>query len=106
MELVGKIATVNVTGYLLGMWSAGNPVIITIPGDGYFLPLFSTKEKYDSLAAFGHFEEATCKKIEDHKEFVQSIMENEPFRNGTIRLIVDPWITDKGTTRFTLLFRV
>lgn len=91
---------INVTGYILGVFVRSNaPVLFTLEGIE-FLPIFSTKEKADDamLIAFSPEErdKITLKVITDHQDFIDSV-------KGKVRLMLDPWLTEHGTTRFTEL---
>jgi hypothetical protein len=82
-----NIYNINLTGCLLGMWPNGQPVLFVLfEEEGYFFPIFTTKEKYDAAAKFANFVSAKSKKIENHSEFLSSFEDHEEFRSGKIKL--------------------
>ena len=96
-ELPEPIKVVNVTGFLIGVYvDTEQPVFFMLEGI-QFLPIFSTVEKYEQAMRTACLPgPAKIKKITDHAEFLDSV-------NGKVRLMLDPWLTERGTTRFTEL---
>ncbi len=88
---------VNLQGCFMGVYiDNGAPVIFTLE-DVQFLPIFSTPEKYYEAIKNAKLDQwAKIQVITDHAEFLDSVM-------GKIRVMYDPWLTDRGTTRFTEL---
>jgi len=88
-------------GLLLGLFEDDNqPLLFTLEGQ-LFIPLFTTKEKYETAkqtACANIQRPIKLKVITDHDEFLDSIP-------TTIRIMVDPWATDRGTTRWTEIKR-
>jgi hypothetical protein len=88
---------VNVTGMFIGVYlTDGQPVLFQVE-DVLFLPIFSTPEKFEEAMEFAGVAK-TCKiqLITDHAGFMESVI-------GKVRLMLDPWINEKGNTRFTEL---
>jgi hypothetical protein len=89
--------SVNLTGKYIGVYlSNAQPVTFILEGVE-FLPVFSTPEKYEAgMAAVALPSPAKIQVITDHAEFIESVY-------GKVRLMLDPWRTERGTTRFTEL---
>jgi hypothetical protein len=91
----------GVEGLLLGLYEDDNqPMLFTLEGQ-LFIPLFTTPEKYEEAkrtACANIRRPIKLKVITDHNEFLDSIPD-------TIRIMVDPWATDRGTTRWTEIWR-
>jgi hypothetical protein len=84
-------------GYLLP-WNkeTENPCLIDLEGVT-FVPVFSTKKKLDEhLAITDYKHEVSIKRIDDTDEFLESVL---PY----YRVMLDPWVTEYSTTRFTEL---
>ncbi len=88
---------ISVAGMFMGVYVDDNsPVLFALEGVE-FLPIFSTSVKFH--AAMGRAAlrcPAKIQQITDHAEFIDSV-------RGKVRLMLDPWTTDHGTTRFTEL---
>lgn len=89
-------------GGLLLPWHEGQPSLIELPGagDSYLVAvaLFSTLEKLESAMKAVAVPYQSVKKIDDSRSFLVSIPPQ-------ILVVVDPWITPEGTTRYTQLLR-
>lgn len=77
----------------------GQPVLFEFEGV-HFLPIFTSIGKFaDAMIqtfAPARRDEIKPQVITDHAEFIDSVA-------GKVRLMLDPWITEAGTTRFTEL---
>jgi hypothetical protein len=72
------------------------PVLLTVSGVEC-LAVFSTKEKMDeAYKQAGVIAIAKVKKIDGGRGFLESLPPDMP-------VILDPWLTDRGTTRFQLV---
>lgn len=86
---------VNITGHFMAVFlDDGQPVCVSIEGVR-FLPVFSTAEKCREVT------ERAClalpwkiQIITDGRDFLSSVLPQ-------VRVILDPWVTDHKTTRFT-----
>ena len=59
-----------------------------------FLPIFTTEARLRQTMQDIGISDYKIKQIEDGREFLESVIDQ-------IRIASDPWITDRGTTRFT-----
>lgn len=98
---VGENKNINVTGYFFAAQpdeelGLDQPVLTEFPHTPvYFLSIFSTVEKLHQMMKIIGISDYKIKRIMDAKEFTQSIFE------AGVRIAADPWINDKGNTRFT-----
>lgn len=95
---------ISLTGCLFGIYAevegAVMPVTFELEGET-LLPVFSTPEKLRAafIAAGIEGGDYAIKQIMDGKTFLDSAIEHFP-------VILDPWKTDRGTTRFTMVQRM
>lgn len=90
------VHSVEVTGLFIGLYADGQPFLLEVSGHQFF-PLFSTPEKLREATVIGHAGEPVhVKQITDGGEFLASV--------SGVRLMLDPWITPDGRTRFKELF--
>ena len=84
----------SIAGFLLP-WRMDieQPVILTLDGAD-FVPVFSTEDKLHTAMGLCGIDHYRVKQIEDHAEFLVSVA-------GSVRVMADPWATERGTTRFT-----
>lgn len=91
--------TVDLTGHFLA-YSAGKPLMLKLE-DTLFLPVFSTPEKLtETFELAGVTEMITIKIITDVGEFLDSVHSMRGSAH-TMRVMMDPWVTEEGNTRFT-----
>lgn len=107
MKETGKIlSTVDLTGHFFGCHMAIGrlpdnqgqivlPVAIIIENKT-FLPVFTTVEKLKSFFKESNINDYQIKKVLDGIEFLNSV------KNGP-SVILDPWTTPDGNTRFMLI---
>ncbi len=87
---------VNVKGMFIGVYLDGSgPVFLKLEKQT-FLPIFSTADKYNEAMKIANITGAKIQIITDHNEFMDSVY-------GKVRLMLDPYLTDHGTTRFAEL---
>ncbi len=89
-----KSERINIANYIFP-WNDLNPIFLSID-DSLFLPLFSTIEKLDELMKRFGITTYRIKKIDDSREFLESLMENAT----KVKLLVDIEWTDKGSIKF------
>ena len=88
-----------IRGLLLPM-NGNKPVFMQVAGQT-LLPVFSDKTKFSEASKWGKFEEASSSVIVNPQEFYDCVMffkKRFPFH-----VVLDPYITDEGNTRFQLL---
>lgn len=88
-----------IRGLLLPM-NGGQPVFLQVGGQT-LLPVFSDKTKFTDAAKWGKFTEAGSNVIVNPQEFYDCVMffkKRFPFH-----VVLDPYITEDGNTRFQLL---
>ena len=100
-QALGEPFELDIDGYILPL-RGGQPVWLEIPGlPGHALPIFSNQAALDRAATelpdFGYDQ---LKKIDDGPEFLSSIPTDEG-----IDVIIDPWITERQTTRYRRVYR-
>ena len=83
------------------MWRGNRPILMRLAGtNDLFLPVFSTEEKLQAMDM--PFD--SVRRIDDMAGFLGSL----PFRTldgCRLRIIVDPYQTARGTTRFREIWR-
>ena len=79
----------------------GIPILLYLQEGKMLLPLFTDKEKYSKAAVWGNFIGAKCQMVEQQLEFLNSIIEFK--KQISFHVVVDPYITPEGNTRFQLL---
>jgi hypothetical protein len=89
----------DIDGYILPL-RRGQPVWLEIPGlPGHALPIFSDQAALDRAEVeLPGFSYDRRQKIDDGPEFLSSIPQN-------IDVIIDPWITERQTTRYRRVYR-
>jgi hypothetical protein len=92
-QCLGPSGPINVTGYVLP-WrlDEDQPVMVELNGT-FFVPVFSTEAKLNESLLAKQVKFA-IKHIHNGSEFLASCLPQ-------MRVMVDPWITDHGTTRWT-----
>ncbi len=89
-----KVVMMDVTGYVFP-WNGAQPVYVDVEG-AIFLPLFSSAEKLREMMMKTAVAYVSIKQVVgDQMEFLTSF----PPDLG-VRIMVDPWVTDEGNTRF------
>ncbi len=92
---------VVLTGMVLP-WHSGMPSLIELPGAGNTwleaVVVFSTVEKLEAAVKAIGLPCERIKKIDEHWEFLASIPPE-------LLVVVDPWVTPQGTTRYTQVLR-
>lgn len=86
----------SVKGMFIGVYLETNAPVLFKLEDVEFLPIFSTPEKFEWAMRFAKIQRYKIQIITDHNDFMDSVA-------GKIRLMLDPWHTDHGTTRWTEL---
>lgn len=82
-----------ITGKLLALYHDGQPVLFAMEGV-LFLPLFTREaDLRQHLRALG-IQGYTIKQVTDGHQFLEDL-------RGQVRVMLDPWINDKGRVRFT-----
>jgi len=90
---------IDLSGKLFPVYDDGQPVLMRIPGSvKTYFPVFSEEEKLRKTMGEIKLDFHKIKLIQVGGEFFASIPLN-------ITVIIDPWITDKKTTRYTEVFR-
>jgi hypothetical protein len=100
-----RVLPTNVTGYLMP-WRNDQPVWLQVPGGGsdLYIPLFTNREKLVAEMARIAMPYDGIKKIDDSREFLDSIPTHAPGTNRKIHVIVDFHQVD-GRVRYLELFR-
>lgn len=101
----GKIAELNVRGYVFLYVQFQGPLLVQINGcEDYFLPIFSTPEKlhdhvlYLKRRSNGQYG-GGIKQIVDPIEFINSMLDNN------VRIMVDPIVINDDCTRWKEIMR-
>lgn len=85
--------SLSLSGMLMG-WAEGQPCLMRVMGsDAWHLALFSTLDKLETAHDEGWFEYESIKVVDDGNEFLESLPKE-------IAVILDPYITEKGTMRY------
>lgn len=103
MKQLSDNKPVNIDGYLFAVYDsrkvedgqAVQPFLLRLEGVE-FLPIFSTQEKLEAaleLAGMDKDVAMQVKRIDSGVAFLESVA-------GFVRVMVDPWITPEGNTRF------
>lgn len=85
-------------------WHDDLPGLVIVPGSpDLFLPVFSTAGKLTAWLTRTNVPFESIKQIDDQYEFLDSL----PYYVNDVRLriIVDPYVTDQGTMRYTEIIR-
>ena len=89
------LKVIDLTGKLIP-WDEGSPVFLRMPmSEHLYLPCFSTETKLTQCLERAGIAWKNIKHIDDGQEFLKS------FPCQEIKIIIDPYWTDKGTVRFT-----
>lgn len=85
---------IDINELYLGVYLSDNtPVLFKVEGI-YFLPIFSSVEKYETAMKLSNLPDpAKMQVVTDKTEFFLSI-------SGKVRVMLDPWVTEEGNTRF------
>lgn len=88
---------IDLRGWVIGVYegSGGLWVWVTLEGRDFLL-VCSSREKYEAALSFMGITGVTLKRIHDAQEFLDSV--------AGIPLMLDPYITPEGNTRFKTLF--
>ena len=90
---------VSLTGMLFP-WNGQAPVMLNMPmSDFLYLPCFSTEKKLEGCLERAGISWRSIKHIDDGREFVESVPRTDGVQE--IKIILDPYWTEKGTVRFT-----
>lgn len=91
----------DITGYVFP-WSDESPALLSLIdyGTDVFLVVYSTLEKLKSMMATLEMSYDSIKRIDNGNVFLESIPLHLP-DGKKLRIMVDPWVTDQKTTRFT-----
>ncbi len=92
-QISSELKNVNVEDMFIGMYGENKPFLLVLEGIK-FLPIFTTPEKLEETVLRCKVPPVSTKQITDQWDFLDSIV-------GKIRIMVDPWITPEGNTRFT-----
>lgn len=94
--VVGEGGAISIEGFILPMW-LGHPVLFEIPGvDVPVVVIFSSFETLaEGKRSLKDYRHDNLKKITNPTEFLASMP-----RDGSVQIIIDPVLTDKGTTRY------
>lgn len=96
-----KLVEISLTGCLIPSLANRQPVLLRMHGSNdLFLPVFSTHEKLVAGMALANTPYDRIQEIQDGAEFLASLEEN----TVVIRVIVDPYKHESGTTRFLEVF--
>lgn len=76
------------------------PVLIRIDSK-LFLPIFSTKEKFDEVAKWACFEFASYSFIDSVEDFADAVLKIK--QEIAVHVIADPFITEEKNIRFNLI---
>jgi hypothetical protein len=83
-------------------WHAGMPSLIELPGAGdthlQAVVVFSTVAKLEAAVKAISLPCSSIKRIDEHWAFLASIP-------AELLVVVDPWVTPQGTTRYTQVLR-
>jgi hypothetical protein len=94
-------AVLDLTGMLLP-WHAGQPSFIELPGKGdtflIAVAIFSSVDKLEAAWKAIALPYDRIKQICDHWEFLASIPPE-------VLVVIDPWITPEGNTRYMQVLR-
>jgi len=91
-----KPREIDLKDKLIAVYIDDDQPVLFYLGGTFFLPLFSTPEKLVEAMAIAGVKAFHVKTITDHDDFLDSVA-------GQVRLMLDPWRTEHGTTRFTEL---
>ena len=88
---------VNITGWCLWTTADAQPFLVELEGV-LFLPLFSTAERARACPEVAAWTGPSLhlKQVSDRAEFLATVA-------GRVRVMIDPWITDQGNTRYVEL---
>jgi hypothetical protein len=98
-----KVHTLSIIDHKVP-WRDGQPVFMCLDGtNDWFLPLFSDIDRLETMAAAINLPYDGVKNIDSQSEFLDSI----PYRmeGRRIRIMIDPYQTERGTTRYKELIR-
>lgn len=98
-KFIGPLKDADITGYLMPWYiQRDQPVLLSGKVDKTFiLPIFSTEEKLrEAIDWIKPPADWKIKRIDDGADFVNSVLE----WGCAVIIGADPWITDKGNTRF------
>lgn len=91
-QVSDKVKEITVIGKLIATFLNGQPVNVILE-DTIFICIFSTKEKLETSMKEMNIDQYKIKEITDGPDFLDSVKE--------YRVMLDPWITERMTTRFT-----
>lgn len=100
MKQLGDERELDVEVLVFGIYSEGEggaikPVLMQLEGE-FFLPVYSSLEKLRrSYAEAGVGDFLKIKQVTDVREFLDSV--------EGMKVVMDPWITEEGNTRYMLL---
>lgn len=99
-----KVHQLDLTGYVIP-YIDGGPVLIQLPNsnDG-FVPIFTTAEKLHEYMKPANIPYEAVNHISDPREFLIAVPRRFP-TGERVRIIIDPWVTDMGNTRFREVLR-
>lgn len=92
-QLPNSVHAVDLTGKLLPCWHTGQPVLVVLEDDT-FLPLFTDVERLHAHMKSSGVQGYKVMHVDHGPSFLASVI-------GQVRVMLDPWFTDRGTTRFT-----
>jgi hypothetical protein len=77
-----------------------SPIFLEVDGQ-YILPLFTTRDKFTEATQWGGFSFANINVIVNPQDFHDCVMTFK--KKFPFHVVVDPYITEEGNTRFQLL---
>jgi hypothetical protein len=103
-QVSAQFQKIDIVGHVIP-WRDDQPVMMMLTGTtDWFLPVFASVEKLRELMAATKTEYDSFKQVDDQPEFLKSIPP-ETLTGERIRIMVDPYITRHGTTRFREIIR-
>jgi hypothetical protein len=91
---------VDLTGILVP-FHQNDTFLFLESSDCPLLPVFTNIQKYTEASLWGKFEFAKCIRVVDHPGFLKTVSELQ--KKVNFKLVVDPYINDKGNTCFKLI---